>query len=176
MRKVLLAFAILLLPALSSAASLVVDAVRIDGSDVLVSVSMPGRFGPNTQKRLASGKTFETKIAFYLVAERRGWPDEQLAQRTLTITATFDAVRLEYTVVWKWKDRELLRETLRAPADVRARLETYRDLPVFRVDPAWKGESLVVEARAFLGNGYLLGMIPDEDWTERDAGKPFRLP
>jgi hypothetical protein len=174
-RKLLLLFAMLLLPALASATSLEVDDVRIDGPDLLVSVRVPRLFGPKTEKRLQSGKEFQTKLTFYLVADRDWAPDSLLAQRTLTVSATYDAVREEFTVVWKFKGQELLRETLRSTADVRNRLETYRDLPVFRIDPAWRGESLTVEARAFLGTDYVLGLAT-EDWTERDASRPFRLP
>jgi len=156
-------------------ADLFLKNVQVEENRVVASFSVPGLLGKEEQARLASGAQYETTVRFYLFAERDLLPDEQLDRSSLKVRVVYNATTEEYAVT-RTLGALVTNQTVRSREEARQLVEEFENIPVFTSRPGWKGRRAFIRARAFLGTRYLLGVIPNQTWTDKTSSRHFTLP
>jgi hypothetical protein len=150
--------------------------VAPNGSHLLVTLALEDGFGAPVRERIQSGlaTTFDYEIE--LRRDRKRWFDARVAAAGLQVTAMYNALTREYLVNFKLDGRLIESRSVRDEAALEAAMTRIARLPAFPLQIVPRGVRVLVRARALLGEGTWLGVIPSRDGTGwRESGK-LRVP
>jgi len=167
----------LLAPALSRAEGRISGLnVAVDGGRVLARLTLVNAFHRRLRERVDSGLPTSIVYRFELDQDRTRWWDRYLEERTLEVTAMYDAVARHYTVNYKLDGKLIDSRTVhdqQALAEAMTRVES---LPVFSLASFPSRWRLLVKARAELGSRTILSIIPTAIITDWVESRKFRAP
>jgi hypothetical protein len=116
--------------------------------DLLIFLSVEGAFQGKINKAIDSGVATTFYFLLHLYRTRSFWPDEQLADVTVSHTIQFNPLRNEYTIKRSWEDNK--------PITVATRKEAIRlmsevdNLPILPLSQLKKGAQYQIRTKAEL--------------------------
>ena len=141
--------------------------VRLDGGQVVVAFELQNAFSPKLLERVDSGLPTSFEFEIQMLRERRWWFDRK-TRRKLEVTATYDAVTMEYQVSYRLKGELVDSRVVQGHADLEKAMTKIEKLPVFEIDSPEDIEDARVRVRADFGWKALLWLIPvpeNSDWA-----------
>lgn len=173
-------FCFLLLPAAARAEARIAGLeVTVDGDRVLASLTLVDGFRHRLRERVASGLPTSIVYRFELDKDRTRWWDRYLDERTLEVTAMYDAVARQYTVNYKLDDKLVDSRTVHDQQALAEAMTRVQSLPVFTLASFPRSWRLLVKARAELGSRTVLSIVPVAivtDWVESRKFEPTGPP
>jgi len=150
--------------------------VAVDNDRVLVSLTLADAFHHRLRERVDSGLPTSILYRFEIDEDRTRWWDRYLDERTLEVTAMYDAVARQYAVNYKMDGKLIDSRTVHDQEALAEAMTRVQSLPIFTLAALPRRRRLLVKARAELGSRTVLSLVPvaiTTDWVE---SKKFRLP
>ncbi len=144
-----------------------------DGPTVLVSFRLDGAMDARTREKIESGLPTGFTYTIEVREVRRGWLDRTVADGSVQVLATYNALTREYLVNFR-RDGELYASrVVTQEEDLEAAMTRFENLPSVRLDEVPAGR-LTLRVRAELGVRTRLGLIPDRVHTPWAHTEPIR--
>lgn len=125
------------------------------------------------RERIESGLPTTILYEMHLVRERRWWLDRKIVRSTLEVTASYDAVTMEYQIYHRLNDELIASRVVQDFAELRPAMTRIQNVPAFKLQYALGERPAVVRVRADLGSRTWLALVPVRITTEWAESPPL---
>lgn len=147
------------------------------GSSVELDFALANALDGALRERIESGLPTTIVYEMQLVRERRLWLDRKVLKSALEVTASYDAVTMEYHIHHRLDDKLIASQVVQDFVELRRSMTELEDVPAFLLEQPLGRRPVRVRVRADLGSRTWLSAIPvrvTTDWAETDRFRPQR--
>lgn len=145
--------------------------VTVDGGRALLSFDLMDAVDERFVERVESGLPTSFVYRFQLIRGRRRWFDSKVESNTLEVIATYDAVRQQYLVNYRFGGKLVKSRMVRDLTELEQAMTHFEQEPIFNLEEVPGQWRLRVRARAEFGSKTILLLIPSKittDWVESE--------
>lgn len=146
----ILLFAVILIPAISTAQDARLKNITISSAEekLLVSLEVEGAFTQDVMEAVLKGVPADFSFLIKLDRHRSWWANEELADIEVTHTIKYENLKKEFFVFRSWDDKKLI--ATQSLAEAQALMTRIEGLPIIDISRMQKNQQYELRAKAEL--------------------------